>query len=45
MADRLRSDTVVCLLAGGRRTPKGERAIVERLRSDALSRESNQFKP
>jgi hypothetical protein len=29
----------VCLLAGGRRSPDGERAVIEQSRCDALSRE------
>jgi hypothetical protein len=34
-----RSDAVARLLAGGRRSPEGERAVVEQSRCDALSRE------
>jgi hypothetical protein len=34
-----RSSAVARLLAGGRRSPEGERAVVEQSRCDALSRE------
>jgi hypothetical protein len=40
-----RSGAVVCLLAGGRRSPEGERVIVEQLRCDALSREPGPVNP
>jgi hypothetical protein len=40
-----RSGAVVRLLTDGRRSPKGERAIVEQLRCDALSREPELVNP
>jgi hypothetical protein len=35
----------VCLLTGGRRSPEGEHAIVERSSGDALSREPEPVNP
>jgi hypothetical protein len=40
-----RSDVVARLLIGGRRSPKGERVVVEQLRCNALSRESEPINP
>jgi hypothetical protein len=40
-----RSDAVVHLLAGGRRSPEGERAVVEQSHCDALIREPESINP
>jgi hypothetical protein len=40
-----RSGTVVHLLVGGRRSPDGERVVIERTRGDALSREPESINP
>jgi hypothetical protein len=40
-----RSGVVAHLLAGGRRSPEGERAVVEQSRCDALSREPEPINP
>jgi hypothetical protein len=40
-----RSGTVVRLLTGGRRSPEGERAVIEQSRCDALSREPKPVNP
>jgi hypothetical protein len=40
-----RSGAVAHLLAGGRRSPEGERAVVEQSRCDALSREPEPINP
>jgi hypothetical protein len=40
-----RSDVVARLLAGGRRSPEGERVVVEQLRCDALSQEPKPINP
>jgi hypothetical protein len=40
-----RSGTVVHLLVGGRRSPEGERTVIERTRGDALSREPEPINP
>jgi hypothetical protein len=40
-----RSGAVACLLTGGRRSPEGERAVIEQLCCDALSRELEPINP
>jgi hypothetical protein len=40
-----RSGTIARLLAGGRRSPEGECAVVEQSRCDALSREPKPVNP
>jgi hypothetical protein len=40
-----RSGAVACLLVGGRRSPEGERAIVEQSHCDALIREPEPINP
>jgi hypothetical protein len=40
-----RSGAIACLLAGGRRSLEGERAVVEQSRCDALSREPEPVNP
>jgi hypothetical protein len=40
-----RSNTVARLLVGGRRSPEGERAVVEQSRCDTLSREPEPVNP
>jgi hypothetical protein len=44
MTDR-RSGAIACLLADGRRSPEGERAVVEQSRCDALIRELEPVNP
>jgi hypothetical protein len=40
-----RSGAVACLLTGGRRSPEGERAVVEQSHCDALIREPEPINP